>query len=141
MRRLMVLGCLLLTASCTTFRDDLVRGQKAYETSSHERALAILKQLEPDQDHLSAEERAHYAYLRGMTDYRIGYRAEARHWLAIADQADKATPGALPTEWKTRMNEALEELNAQVYSQGMSELVNSERPLEKPPVKKSVDEP
>ncbi len=135
------LAVLAFATSCTTFRDDLVRGQGAYEASSHDRALAILKQLEADQAHLTDEERAHYAYLRGMTDYRIGYRAEARHWLAMAEQLDKLTPGSLPAEWKTRMLEALEDLNRTVWSGGMQELVNADKPTTTPPPRKSADEP
>jgi hypothetical protein len=63
-----------------------------------------------------------------MTDYRIGYRAEARHWLAIAAEDEKATPGALTPDLSKRLTEALSELNEQVYGQGIASLSNTPAP-------------
>src|SRR5688572_1903608 len=87
---------------CATYHDDLVRARAHYESNQHEKALAIFRVLEPDIDSLPTGEQAEYAYLRGMTDYRLAgssltanvtggaadpkkaYRTNARHWLAIA---------------------------------------------------------
>src|SRR5258708_32537398 len=91
--------------ACTTFEEDLNRSQRAFEQNEHERALAILRQLESDQGRLSVTDRARYCYLRGMTDYRIGYRVEARHWLSLASAGDGATPGLLPADGVARRNE------------------------------------
>src|SRR5450631_2434909 len=82
--------------ACATYQDDLARSQKAFEQNQHERALAILRALEPDTSQLSPPDRAQYAYLRGMTDYRIGYRSDARHWLSVARSIETAVPNALP---------------------------------------------
>ncbi len=150
---LFVLLVLPAAMGCSTYRDDLSRGQTAFEQNSHERALAIFRLLEPDTSHLSTPERAHYAYLRGMTDYRIGYRADARHWLLLAQSMESETPGVLPADWKTRMTEAIAEMNEAVYQNGIESLTNNRRSLQQqhedpaptPPVpakaKKSVDEP
>ena len=119
------LGVILGAAACNTYADDLSRSQRAFEESEHERALAILRALEPDLGRLSLTERAHYAYLRGMTDFRIGYKGESRHWLAIAAAIDKDTPGSLPADWDKRMKEALKELNDSVYSGGIASLSNT----------------
>ena len=100
--------------ACTTFEEDLNRSQKAFDQSEHERALAILRQLESDQGRLSITDRAHYCYLRGMTDYRIGYRVESRHWLSLASAIEGATPGSLPPDYKKRMEAALKEMNEAV---------------------------
>jgi hypothetical protein len=136
---------LLFLAGCTTYRDDLQRGQTAFEQDRYERALSIFRSLEADTSQLTTQERGHYAYLRGMTDYRIGYRADARHWLMVARAIDGDTPGTLPRDWKTRMSEALTELNDQVYKDGIASLTNTRRPQgEEPkaaPKKKSEDEP
>jgi hypothetical protein len=113
---------LFALASCASYDEALTRGQRAFEQSEHERALAILRALEPDTNRLSVVGRAHYAYLRGMTDYRIGYRTDARHWLAIASSIDQQTPGSLPPEWEKRMGESLKELNEEVYSGGIESL-------------------
>ncbi len=144
--RLPIALALALLAGCTTYRDDLSRGQTAFEQNSHERALAIFRALEPDTSHLAPPERAHYAYLRGMTDYRIGYRADARHWLLVAQSMDLATPGVLPADWKTRLTEALAELNDAVYQEGIESLSNArkaktEEPAAEAKKKKSEDEP
>ena len=100
-------------------------GEKAYEASEHERALAIFRSLEPDTARLSETERAHYAYLRGMTDYRIGYKAESRHWLSMAAALEAQTPGSLPPEWEKRLTESLKEMNEEVYAGGIEALSNT----------------
>lgn len=113
---------LIVLASCTTYRDELVRAQTAFERNEHERTLALLRDLEPDVTRLARPEQAQYAYLRGMTDYRIGYKTDARHWLAIARAFDEQTPGILPTDWKQRMTDALAELDGVVQTQGYAAL-------------------
>src|SRR5260221_1155532 len=107
--RSVLVAAIVLLASCTTYRDQLARSQRAFEQNQHEQALGLLRDLEHDLSSLSQPEQAQYAYLRGMTDFRIGYRADARHWLALAKAYDDNSPGVLPTDWKARMNEALEE--------------------------------
>ena len=128
-----LLAVTLLVGGCTTYRDQLTRGQRAFDKNDHDRTLAILRDLEPDMRRLSAPEQAEYAYLRGMTDYRIGYRPDARHWLAVAKAMEDHSPGMLPGEWKGRLNEALDELNHVVYAEGTSalsttRLADSEQP-------------
>jgi hypothetical protein len=121
--------------SCATYEGDLMRGQHAFEQSEHERALAVLRALEPETARLSVISRAHYAYLRGMTDYRIGYRSDARHWLALASAMDRETPEALPPEWEKRMAESLKELNEEVYAGGTEALSGP------PPKENDTEEP
>jgi hypothetical protein len=50
-----------------------------------------------------------------MTDYRLGFRPYARHWLGIARAIDKQNPGGLNQEWKDRMEKSLADLNNDVY--------------------------
>ena len=121
-RLLVALSSWFALLSCASYEEALIRGQRAFEQSEHERALAILRALEPDAPRLSIVGRAHYAYLRGMTDYRIGYRSEARHWLALAAAMDQQTPGALSPDWEKRLGESLKELNEEVYTGGMESL-------------------
>jgi len=122
------------TTACTTYRDQLVRSQQAFEQNQHERTLTLLRALEPNTTRLSTPEQAQYAYLRGMTDYRIGYRADARHWLSLAKTYDDASGGGgqagLPTDWKARMTDALGEMNGVVYSEGLEALSGQRKPGE-----------
>ena len=123
----LVFPLLLLAGStgCTTYRDQLVRSQHSFEQNKHEQTLGLLRALEADVTRLSTPEQAQYAYLRGMTDYRIGHRADARHWLAIARTYDETSPGILPADWKARMTDALDELNNVVYTEGLAELAKT----------------
>lgn len=122
-----LLVMVLASAGCQTYQDDLARSQRAFEQNEHEHALAILRQLEPDTPHLSSANQAQYEYLRGMTDYRIGYKVDARHWLSLAKAMDDQTPGLLPADWKARMADALKELNDVVYGGGNESLTNAKK--------------
>jgi hypothetical protein len=122
MRLGIALLIVLTLASCATYHEELVRAQTAFDDNQHERTLALLRDLEPDLTRLPQPEQAHYAYLRGMTDYRIGYKADARHWLAIARAFDEQSPGILPADWKQRTTETLAELDGVVQTQGYAAL-------------------
>jgi hypothetical protein len=139
--RLLVLFA-FATVGCSTYHDQLARSQKAFDQNEHDRALALLRDLEPNLGRLPSAEQAQYAYLRGMSDYRIGYRTHARHWLAIAKAYEDASPGALPADWKTRTNEALSELNDVVYADGVQALGATRAPEdhESPPEGASDDD-
>lgn len=122
----MVLASSSLAATgCATYSDDLVRAQRAYESSEDERALAIFRVLETDTSRLSDSDRAHYAYLRGMTDFRMGYKAESRHWLGLASSMEQALPGSLPPDWAKHLTDTLKELNEEVFTGGIESLTNT----------------
>lgn len=142
------------TFGCATYHDDLVRARAHYDSNQHEKALAIFRVLEMDIDSLPAGEQAQYAYLRGMTDFRLAgssltsdvsggaadpkkaYRTNARHWLAIAAAIEKETPGGLTPEEKTRLVESLTDLNKDVYggAEGLAdEPKNEKKAADAPP--------
>ncbi len=118
---------------CATYHDDLVRAKAHYDANQHEKALALLRVLEADTDSLPTGEQTQYAYIRGMTDFRLAgsslasnvtggaadpkkaYRTNARHWLAIASAIEKETPGGLTPDERTRLEESLTDLNKDVY--------------------------
>ena len=120
-----VVGLATALVHCSTYSDSLGRGRKAFDAGEHERALAIFRSMQNDVGELSMPERALYGYLRGMTDYRIGYRAEARHRLALAAETEKETPGSLAPDISKRLVETLSDLNEQVYDQGVTSLSNA----------------
>ena len=113
MRRVLLLA--LLGIACSTYREDLNRGQRLYEENQFDHALAIWRVLEEDVDSLERNDQARYAYLRGMTDYRLGYRPYARYWLGVARSIEKEHPGGLNQEWKDRLTKSLDDLNKDVY--------------------------
>ena len=96
--------------ACASHPDALARGQRYYEDNQYERALALWRDLERQRARFSSSERARYAYFRGMTDYRLGFRHEARHWLAIARAIEAENPGRLGSIWLARLDSALAEL-------------------------------
>jgi hypothetical protein len=113
------IACVLLLAlsvvGCATYREDLNRGQRFYEENEYTHALAIFRVLEPDMDSLELQDQARYAYLRGMTGYRLGFRPDARHWLALSKAIEQEHPGGLNPQWKQRLEESLTDLNKDVY--------------------------
>lgn len=116
--RFALLAPLLVVLGCATYREDLNRGQRLYEENQYERALAIWRVLEADMDSLSPTDQARYAYLRGMTDYRLGFRPYARHWLGVSRAIDKKYPGGLNQEWKERLDESLADVDRDVLGGG-----------------------
>jgi hypothetical protein len=114
----LALACMLSVASCVTYAEELNRGQRYFQANEYERALAVWRILEENVDSLSATDRTRYAYLRGMTDYRMSLRADARHWLAVARAYEQVTPGGIEEGWRDRMKEALKDLDNDVHGGG-----------------------
>lgn len=96
--------------ACAGYGDALARGQRYYEDNQYERALALWRDLDRRQASFAPAERTRYAYFRGMTDYRLGYRDDARHWLAIAKARDGTVGGVLGAAWHERLEGALVDL-------------------------------
>jgi hypothetical protein len=120
----------LASTGCATYRQDLERAKVHYEANEYEKALALFRVLEPDMDSLSEAEKTQFAYLRGMTDYRLAglanagsgmsnprqdFRSNARHWLGVASAIEKQTQGGLTGDEKQRLADTMIELNKDVY--------------------------
>jgi len=105
----------LLALACTGNHEGLLRGQRYYEDNQYERALAVWRDLGRHETTLSPEERIRYTYLRGMTDYRLGFRSEARYWLGLAQAAETRRPGGVNPEWEARLAAALDDLNREAF--------------------------
>lgn len=103
--------------ACSNYKDLLQRAQGYYEDNDYERALTVFRHLDAERMALSSEQRVRYFYLRGMTDYRLGYDAHARYWLGLC-QAQSGEPGAGLREAETaRLAATLAALNRDVYQQ------------------------
>ena len=106
---------LLCAAACSAHRDALERGHSYYEDNRFEQALAVWRELERDESRLRPYERSRYAYLRGMTDYRLGFRDDARHWLGLARAVEQMHPGGISPEWMERLEAALDDLHREIF--------------------------
>lgn len=104
----------LCAAACSAHRDALERGHSYYEDNRFEQALAVWRELERDESRLRPYERSRYAYLRGMTDYRLGFRDDARHWLGLARAVEQMHPGGISPEWMERLDAALDDLDREI---------------------------
>jgi hypothetical protein len=111
----------LAAPGCATYLNDLDRADAHVAANEHERALALFRLNEADIDSLSHVDQTRYFYLRGMNDYRLGkpFRADARHWLALARAHEAQMAGGMKPAWKERLEEALQDLNQDVYGQGV----------------------
>jgi hypothetical protein len=101
--------------SCAGYGDALARGQRYYEDNQYERALALWRDLDRREAEFAPDERTRYAYFRGMTDYRLGYREDARYWLAIAKARDAGGSGGLGSAWRDRLEGALVDLDRETF--------------------------
>ena len=117
MKRLALIACLGLYA-CSGHRDALARGRAYYEDNRFEQALSVWRELERDESRLPQYERSRYAYLRGMTDYRLGFRDDARHWLGMAKALEERHPGGISPEWMERLASALDDLDREIFGIG-----------------------
>jgi hypothetical protein len=106
---------LAMSAGCAGQSDALTRGQRYYEDNQYEKALSLWRDLDRRRVPLSSPERARFAYLRGMTDYRLGFRDDARHWLAVAQGTDALSPGGLDASSRERLEGALGDLEREVF--------------------------
>lgn len=123
---------LICLAGCSTYRSELHRGQRYYEENSYEAALSLWRVLEPNQSALTPDERVRYFYFRGMTDYRLGYRADARYWLSLARAGERLTPASLPQEYKARLEETLEDLKGDLVTEPAAGTEPKGSPFEDP---------
>jgi hypothetical protein len=113
-------------AACSTYADTLQRGQRYYEHNEYEQALAVWRHLEDDRDSLGPEGRVRYYYLRGMTDFRLGYEADARYWLGLAQASRAGARDALDEDEGKRLEETLDGLSKKVFGLAKEENENQQ---------------
>jgi hypothetical protein len=104
-----VLAICMLSA-CTGLTDDLRRAETAFTEARYEDVEVWLHELEGDVPRMPSEQRARYYYLAGMSAYRIGARAPARHALALCREELADSPGALPPIYLRNLRAALDDL-------------------------------
>jgi len=106
-----LLGVLVGQASaCTGLGDDLRRAEQAFSEARYEDVEEWLSDLEPNLGKMSTPLRARYYYLAGMSAYRIGQRAQARHNLALCREELAMSAEKLPESWMHNLESALADL-------------------------------
>lgn len=126
MRALALLPCLVLMVGCAALSDDMRRAETSYETARYEDALVWLEDLEDDAPSMDEQMRARYFYLRGMTEYRLGHRLNALHYLAVTRELTGDDGAGLRPEWRQIMDRTLEELTPRGMSYRPPEASSSE---------------
>lgn len=105
-----IVAAAFLAAGCAAVRADMTRAEASYEQARYEDALVWLTDLEDDAPSMDLEMRARYYYLRGMTEYRLGHRSPALHYLALAREVAGDQGAGLRPEWRQIMERTLAEL-------------------------------
>lgn len=111
----LAVSAVLGAAGCSNYADMLRRGQGYYEHNEYERALSVWRYLEDDTDSLGPAGRVRYYYLRGMTDFRLGYSGDARYWLGLAQASRGAARDALDEDEGKRLDETLSGLSKKAF--------------------------
>lgn len=108
----MGLVCVLFFG-CAALRDDLRHAEQAFSEARYENAQTWLSDLEPSVPEMDRELRSRFYYLSGMTAFRTGERARARHYLALCrEEAGESGVGLTP-DWRTNLSATLLELGDQ----------------------------
>ena len=105
-------GLVASTTACTTVRDDLRRAEVAFSEARYEDVESWATELAPDLPTMTAEQRAQYYYLAGMSAFRIGKRARARHALALCREEVELGKVQLPDTWSRNLQAALGQLTS-----------------------------
>lgn len=100
----------LLGFGCTSLGDDVRRAEQAFSEARYEDVEEWLGDLEPSLGKMSTPLRARYYYLAGMSAYRIGQLAAARHALALCREELAMSAEKLPGAWQHNLDSALSEL-------------------------------
>lgn len=131
---LVVLALSGAISGCATYKNELERGISHYQGHRYEQSVVLFRSLEHDLDSLTPEDRARYAFYRGMADYRLSgagdlegsdsettkiakhnnARHDARYWLSIAKGFADRVKGSLSEEELKILEPTLTKLNCDV---------------------------
>jgi hypothetical protein len=110
-RAVLVTAVAVAGAACANYADQLGRAERHYQNARYEASMANLEDLDPHLAALSRDERARFAFVRGMTHLRLDQRPDARHWLALAREEAREAPAALNDDARATIERALVELD------------------------------
>ena len=99
---------LSLSLGCWNYRSQLDRAEEHYRAGRYGAAVTNLSDLEHALGDLGRDDRARYAYVRGLSHAHLGQRADARHWLSMTREMIEGG-ASLPETDRTDMQRALTE--------------------------------
>ncbi len=111
-RSLLIILCFTI-AGCAALADDLRRAEAAYTAARYEDTQAWLVNLERSTPQMDSDQRARFFFMRGMTAYRLGDQAVARHYLALAQETAGEDSAALRSDWRQVLTRTMGELETQ----------------------------
>jgi hypothetical protein len=100
----------VLLAGCAALKEDMQHAETAFDAAQYDESLVWLEDLERDAPDMDVQMRARFYYLRGMTAFRLGKRADALHYLALAREVAGDQNDGLRPEWATAMTRTITEL-------------------------------
>ncbi len=106
---LLIVSCLLLSA-CAALRDDLRRAEAAFEEARYEDVEVWLADLSPSVPEMDRPSRARFFYLRGISAFRLGDIAHARHYLALCREEAQEEGVGLRSEWRANLEKVLADI-------------------------------
>lgn len=113
-------------AACAATTRDLGRATTEFDDARYETTLHWLGEL--DLAGMTAAEKSTYAYLRGMSEVRLGKRDEGLHWLRMARAFSGDAGAGLRDEWRPVLDRTLTELTPATATHRAREAETSARP-------------
>jgi hypothetical protein len=90
-------ACLLLLPACGSGH-YIQRGADLYSEGRYVEADEVFARSEPRVARAALEQRAAYAAYRGATFVALGDLPHAQHWLSVATEIERTSPGTLRAE-------------------------------------------
>lgn len=111
MRNLAFFTFLLVTlAGCGRLEEHVRHADTAYRAARYADAEEWLERVELDVGEMRMDSQTRFYFVRGMSDYRMGRRDSALHYLALARETSQLEGGALPPADAEVLTRTLEEL-------------------------------
>lgn len=107
---LLALSSFVVVLGCAATASEMRRAEDAYDQARFDHARTWLIDLEDDAPAMSVPMRARYFYLRGMSEYRLGHRLDALHYLEVAKEIVGDDQRLLEQEQRELLERTLAEL-------------------------------
>lgn len=101
---------LLALGGCGRLEEHVRHADAAYRVARYADAEEWLERVEADVGELRIDAQTRFYFVQGMSEYRLGRRDTALHYLALARETNGLEGGALPPADAEVLTRTLEEL-------------------------------